>query len=136
MPVANSVSQSSCGAAMSGPQTSHETRSDEEILEAVHFEAELASILIARLSTRRPAVKRYRTIVRRDAWINYVAEIEASSPQEAAEIALREWRSDKPKIKFVEDGVSEFDHVECDPDDCELIRGGRSFLLVLHGWRK
>ena len=36
---------------------------------------------------------KFRTIVRRDAFVNYAAEIEAATAEDAAAIALAAWKS-------------------------------------------
>lgn len=59
--------------------------------------------------------KKFCVTLRRDAWVNYQAEIEAESAKEAAESALTAWKDGS--IKFEEGGLNEFDDVECDPDD-------------------
>ena len=64
---------------------------------------------------------KFLTIVRRDAWINYTAEIEAATAEEAATIALEAFKSGDTSVKFEEDGLSEFDDAICDPDDCEEL---------------
>lgn len=66
-------------------------------------------------------MKRFRITLRRDAWVNYTAEIEADTPQAAAALAERAWKHGDESVKFEEDGLSEFDEVLCDPDDCEEI---------------
>jgi hypothetical protein len=64
---------------------------------------------------------RYRVIVRQDAWINHVAEVEAASPSEAAANARKAFVEDDSSILFENDGAVALDYVECDPDDCEEV---------------
>ena len=63
--------------------------------------------------------KRFKVTLRRDAWVNYSATIEAETPEDAAAAAERAWKEGDESVKFEEDGVSEFDDVMCDPDECE-----------------
>lgn len=66
---------------------------------------------------------RYRVTVRRDAWINYTAELEAASAEDAATIARKAFWKEDSAIVFKESGVVDsLDHVECDPDDCEEVK--------------
>jgi hypothetical protein len=66
-------------------------------------------------------MKKFRVILRRDAWINYSTVIESDTAEKAAAIAERAWKDGDESVKFEEDGLSEFDEVLCDPDDCEEI---------------
>ena len=50
---------------------------------------------------------KFKVLSRKDAFVDYVAEIEAESPQQAVELAYGE----APGIVWKEDGVVEFDAV-------------------------
>ena len=64
---------------------------------------------------------KFEVIVRRDAWINYLATIEAETPEAAVEAALKAWKTGDTNVKFDEIGMDQFDHVECTTDDVEEL---------------
>jgi len=64
---------------------------------------------------------KYQVTLRRDAWIVYLATVEADTPEQAAQKAERAWKDDDPTVKFEQDSIMEFDEVVCDPDECEVV---------------
>lgn len=62
---------------------------------------------------------KYRVTLRQDAWIYHTAEIEASSPEHACDIAELAWLHGG--VEFHKEGCEGFDAAECDPEDCQLV---------------
>ena len=61
---------------------------------------------------------KFQCIIHQDAWLNHIAIIEASSAEEAAEIAERAWKLGDDNVKFEEDDLHTFDEAICMKDDC------------------
>ena len=64
---------------------------------------------------------KFQVTLRQDAWINYVATVEADTADQAAQIAVRAWNDQDPSIQFESAGITEFDHVLCDPEECQVV---------------
>ena len=64
---------------------------------------------------------KYQVTVRRDAWVNYVATVEADSPQAAASLAERAWKLGSTSVKFEETDMTEFDNILVDPDEVKEV---------------
>lgn len=63
----------------------------------------------------------FRCTVRQDAWINHSADIEAGNAEEASQLAVAAFKTGDTSVTFEELFVSGFDHVECDPEECDLL---------------
>ena len=64
----------------------------------------------------------YRTGVLQDAWIRWEAVVEASSPEEAAEMAYDAWKGRRKDVKLIEGDVTGFYNANMlDPEDVEEI---------------
>jgi hypothetical protein len=60
--------------------------------------------------------------IRKDAWVNYQAVMKADDAMEACDLAKRAWRDGDTSVKFIENDLTEFDEMHCDPmDDVEEI---------------
>ena len=64
---------------------------------------------------------KFQVTLRQDAWINYVATLEADTADQAAQIAVRAWKDQDLSIQFEAAGVTEFDDVLCDPEECQIV---------------
>ena len=65
---------------------------------------------------------KFQVTLRQDAWINYLATVEADTADQAAQKAIRAWKDQDSSIQFEDAGVTEFDDVLCDPEECQLVR--------------
>ena len=69
--------------------------------------------------------KRFRVLVRQDAWLNHYANIEADTAEEACEAAEHAWKNEDDTIKFKEDDLSTFYDILVDPDEAyEVDKSG------------
>lgn len=61
---------------------------------------------------------KFRVRIRQDAWIFHDCVLDASSREDACETAIRAWKEgDENTVKFEDGGITDFDHIECDPED-------------------
>jgi hypothetical protein len=64
----------------------------------------------------------YKVTVRQDAYIYHEGFVEADSAAVAASAARQAWWGRATlDIPLVETGHDGFDHVDCEPEDCELV---------------
>jgi len=75
--------------------------------------------------------QQWRVLVQRDAYVNYEAIIEATSPEAATELAKAAWKANDREA-FVNVSVSEFDAIACDPENAEVVDPNET--VVICGW--
>lgn len=66
-------------------------------------------------------MKKFEVTLRQDAFINWVATVEANSKEDAAALVRAAWQGKENGVVLEKDDVHGYDNAECEEDDCEEI---------------